>query len=186
VTFVGGARSRLARLRSARARHAARAAVVLLAAAGLVAGVGTVVGRTAAQWSDPAYITTTASAGTWVVAPVNKCEVRYQADDHLVPARPCTVTFDAIATWAVDTGWARWVASAPGIANNEYIAFTVTVPAAGLYAGWTWSHTQAALGAGTLVASCSLPPVFNGRLQANIGATPQIYLTFTPSPQACA
>lgn len=159
---------------------------VLVVLCALIAGMMAMstVGVTSATWSDSAYVTVKVDAANWVVG--DTCEVRKAGTDALVPGRTCSVTFDRVQSWTTRDGNARWEATAPGILNDEYIAFVVTMPTASLYAGWDWPHVSSVLSQGTLSSNCASVPQFKGKLNTNLGQTPQIYLTFSPSSTTCS
>ena len=157
---------------------------ILVLVAGFAALLPFVLLPTTASWTNDAHFTASASAGTWGPPP-DSCRVMSAAG--IDTGRPCTVTHDRSEFWgssASGSGWARFKVNAPGIQNTEYIAFTVTVPAASVPAWWSWAATGVTgIGNGQVTSSCSTLPTVQGRLQANLGATPEIYFTLaTPRP----
>ena len=131
---------------------------------GVALTIGTWGMRTAWTYTPPA-------------GPVNTCQVR-NSDGSVDPSKPCTVT--GATTWdywgsaGSGQGWFKSLVSAPGIANDQYIAFTVTIVGAPTW--WTWS-TAGTKGSGTQVSSsCSALPVMSGRLATNVGPSPQVYV----------
>lgn len=154
-------------------------AVVLTAMAFVVAGASAV-GSTQAKWTDAAYVKTSVSAGNWVPAgPSATCSVRQAGVAGPVPGRTCTLTYDSVEIWNVGAGWIRYYASSPGIANDEYIVFTITPPA-GVFPGyWNWPTTGMSLEGGTITSTCHDYPSISGRKEANRGDYQQVYVTFS-------
>jgi len=75
--------------------------VVTLVVAGLrLASAATT--TTTAAWTDDVHATTGVALGTWSTAGFMSCEVRYDADDTVVPGSTCTATV-TVTNWV--GGW---------------------------------------------------------------------------------
>jgi len=152
------------------------ASATLTAASGsFTPAAGLKVHVTIGGWQVPATWTYTPPAG-----PVNTCQVR-NANGTLDATKPCSIdTAPSANFWGSDgSGQGNFSVgfSAPGIANSQYIAYTVTIP--GAPAWWTWS-TAGLTGSNNgaqVTSSCSGLPQFSGRLGTNIGASPNLYVS---------
>lgn len=125
-------------------------------------------------WQVPATWTYTPPSG-----PVNICQVR-NSDGSLDSSKPCTVTGPVKADYWGSSGSGqgnfRTSVSAPGILNTQYVSFTVTL--SGAPSWWSWSNAGLTRinNSGVVTSSCSTLPTFSGRLGANIGAAPDVYV----------
>ncbi|MDM7830497.1 hypothetical protein [Cellulomonas edaphi] len=169
--------SRISRAGRRRAVGLSALAVALVGVLAALAGVG----PTSAAWTDPAYVTATASTGTWQ-GPLT-CTVR-NASGSLDASKPCTVTSVSAQFWgSPGSGQGSLTAdfSAPGIAVNQYVAFDLTVPSASKPAWWDWSTSSVTSvnNNATITSACDALPQITGREGSNLGATPNVYITLS-------
>ncbi|WP_456844296.1 hypothetical protein, partial [Cellulomonas sp. P5_C6] len=135
---------------------------------GVALTIGTWGMRTAWTYTPPA-------------GPLTSCLVR-NSDGSVDASKPCTVTGPVSADFWGSSGSGQGnfqtKFSAPGITNTQYIAFTVTITGAPTW--WSWSNAglTGINNSGTVSSSCSALPTFSGRLPANLGATPNVYVSF--------
>lgn len=123
-------------------------------------------------------------AATWTytppTGPVNVCQVRNASDGSLDSTKPCTVTgpikSDYWGSSGSGQGNFRTNVSAPGILNSQYVSFTITL--SGAPSWWSWSNAGLTRinNSGVVTSSCSTLPTVSGRLGANIGASPDVYV----------
>jgi hypothetical protein len=120
---------------------------------------------------------------TWSFIPqvTNVCEVR-NADGSVDTTKPCALTSTPSYSFWGSSGSGQGNGgtgfSAPGIANDQYVAFTVSI--AGAPSWWSWSNAglTGVNNGGTVTTSCSALPTFSGQLQPNKGATPNVFVSF--------
>lgn len=171
------------------ARRPSRAGLVVVLVTALVTALvaaGGAVGTTSAAWADPVHVRAAASAGTWTTP--STCAVR-NADGTVDASKPCTVVPGSlrVEVWSGGPsgmqGNAYAVFSAPGIVGSQYVSFDVTLPDP---ANASWSWTGAGIGnanGATVTSACSALPRVTGRLPANLGDTPGLYLALN-SPRS--
>ena len=165
------------------ARRLVASGTVTTATATLTAATGTFtpaaglkVHVTIDGWQVPATWTYTPPAG-----PVNVCQVR-NANGTVDSTKPCTVSGTPSSGYWGNPGSGQGnfstSFSAPGIANSQYVSFTVTIP--GAPAWWSWSNAglTSINNGGSVTSSCSSLPTFSGRLGSNIGASPNVFVSF--------
>ena len=149
------------------------------------------VAPTSAAWSDDVRVRATVTAGTWAVPGAGTCTVR-NANGTVDASKPCTVTSVSASFWGSGAGRGAGNAlaelSAPGIGNTQYVAFDVTLPSTGAPAWWSWSRTTVTTvnNGATITSACSAMPRVTGRLAANLGATPNLFQTFSDERGAAA
>lgn len=169
-------------------RSAAPSTVLLSANGTLSAGTLT---ATSSAFTPPAsggalaYVTLNGWAvpATWSFTPPagNRCEVR-NANGSVDTTKPCSITgAPSFAFWgSAGAGQGNGGAdfSAPGIANDQYVAFTLTIT--GAPAGWSWSTSglTSINNSASVSSSCSSLPTFSGQLGPNKGATPNAFVSF--------
>lgn len=161
------------------ARAVGLVALFLAAVVALPAGVA----PTSAAWTDDVRVRATATAGTWSVPGASTCVVR-NANGSVDASKPCTVTWASASFWgSAGRGEGNALAefSAPSIANNQYVAFDLTLPSTGAPAWWSWSSAavRTVNNGASVTSACSLLPRLTGRLSNNLGATPNLYVAFS-------
>jgi hypothetical protein len=153
---------------------AATTATLTAASGSFTPAVGLKVHVTVGGWQVPATWTRTPPPG-----PVNTCEVR-NANGTVDTTTPCTVTGPVTSNYwgSSGSGQGNWRTEfrAPGIDNEQYIAFTVTL--SGTPGWWSWASAgvKGANNSAALTSSCSALPVVSGRLNANIGPGPDLFM----------
>jgi hypothetical protein len=155
---------------------AAGGSVTVAMAASYTPTASAVISVTIASWPIPTTWTYTAPTGN-----VNTCEVR-NADGSVDTTKPCTFTGTPSSSYWGSSGSGQGNSStrfsAPGIANDQYVAFTVTI--VGAPSWWSWSNAGLTTinNSGTVTSSCSALPTFSGQLPPNIGPKPNVYVAF--------
>jgi len=150
--------------------------VVVAMAASYTPTASTVISVTISSWPIPTTWTYTAPPGN-----VNMCEVR-NANGSVDTTKPCTLTgtpkYSYWGSPGSGLGNGGTDFSAPGIANDQYVAFTVTI--VGAPSWWSWSNAGLTIinNSGTVTSSCSALPTFSGQLPPNKGPKPNVYVEF--------
>ena len=123
-------------------------------------------------------------------APANSCAVYKTVNGNpaLQPNRPCTFVGVQMADfWETQDGGRGNLSvnfTAPGIAVDEYVQFSVVVPSDVLPGWWSWSGKVAQAynlhSAGGYLSRCAELPVIRGRFSPNMGETLNGYFEFFP------